>query len=144
MRNGPGWKLTVDGYYDIVDQDPISPGRNLVNSFNAIFTAHDNADYMLGGGGSANLNVPLSDRLDLRVGAKVEWEGTVETETGSGVNDFLGRIRRDARERAGDGGNLRRRIAGAAPGRARWDGRSRRMCWVGPGRSQAARGATFA
>ena len=32
MRNGPGWKLTVDGYYDIVDQDPISPGRNLVNS----------------------------------------------------------------------------------------------------------------
>ena len=90
VRNGPGWKLTVDGYYDIVDQDPISPGRNLVNSFNAIFTAHDNADYMLGGGGSANLNVPLSDRLDLRVGAKVEWEGTVVTETGSGVNDFLG------------------------------------------------------
>ncbi len=90
VRNGPGWKLTVDGYYDIVDQDAISPGRNLVNSFNAIFTAHDNADYMLGGGGSANLNVPLGDRLDLRVGAKVEWEGTVETETGSGVNDFLG------------------------------------------------------
>ena len=90
VRNGPGWKLMVDGYYDIVDQDAISPGRNLVNSFNAIFTAHDNADYMLGGGGSANLNVPLGDRLDLRVGAKVEWEGTVETETGSGVNDFLG------------------------------------------------------
>lgn len=90
VRNGPGWKLTVDGYYDIVDQDPISPGRNLINSFNAIFTAHDYADYMLGGGGSANLNVPLSDRLDLRVGAKVEWEGTVVTETGSGVNEFLG------------------------------------------------------
>ncbi len=90
VRNGPGWKLTVDGYYDIVDQDPISPGRNLVNSINAIFTAHDNADYMLGGGGSANLNVPVSDRLDLRIGAKVEWEGTVVTETGSGVNDFLG------------------------------------------------------
>jgi len=90
VRNGPGWKLTVDGYYDVVDQDPISPGRNLVNSFNAIFTAHDNADYMVGGGGSANLNVPLSDRLDLRPGAKVEWEGTVVTETGSGVNDFLG------------------------------------------------------
>ena len=90
VRNGPGWKLTVDGYYDIVDQDPVSPGRNLVNSFNAIFTAHDNADYMLGGGGSANLNVPLSDRLDFRVGARVEWEGTVVTETGSGVNDFLG------------------------------------------------------
>ena len=90
VRNGPGWKLTVDGYYDVVDQDPVSPGRNLVNSFNAIFTAHDNADYMLGGGGSANLNVPLSDRLDFRVGARVEWEGTVVTETGSGVNDFLG------------------------------------------------------
>ena len=118
VRNGPGWKLTVDGYYDIVDQDPISPGRNLVNSFNAIFTAHDNADYMLGGGGSANLNVPLSDRLDLRVGAKVEWEGTVVTETGSGVNDFLGGIGRDARERAGDGGNVRRRLGGTAPERA--------------------------
>ena len=90
VRNGPGWKLTVDGYYDIVDQDVISPGRNLINSFNAIFTAHDNADYMLGGGGSATLVVPLSDRLDLRTSAKVEWEGTVETETGSGVNDFLG------------------------------------------------------
>lgn len=90
IRNGPGWKLTVDGYYDIVDQDPVSPGRNLVNSFNAIFTAHDNADYMLGGGGSASLNVPLSDRLDMRFGAKVEWEGTTNTETGSAVNDFLG------------------------------------------------------
>jgi hypothetical protein len=90
VRNGPGWKLTVDGYYDILDQDPVSPGRNLVNSFNAIFTAHDNADYMLGGGGGANLSVPLSDRLDVRVGAKVEWQGTVVTETGSGVNDFLG------------------------------------------------------
>lgn len=90
IRNGPGWKLTVDGYYDIVDQDPISPGRNIINSFNAIFTAHDNADYMLGGGGSANLNVPLTDRLDVRLGAKVEWEGSVVTETGSGVNDFLG------------------------------------------------------
>ena len=90
VRNGPGWKLTVDGYYDIVDQDLVSPGRNLVNSFNAIFTAHDNADYMIGGGGSASLNVPLSDRLDMRFGAKVEWEGTAATETGSGVNDFLG------------------------------------------------------
>lgn len=90
LRNGPGWKLTVEGYYDIVDQDVISPGRNLVNSFNAIFTAHDNADYMLGGGGAAGVSVPLSDRLDLRMGAKVEWQGTVVTETGSGVNDFLG------------------------------------------------------
>ena len=90
IRNGPGWKLTVDGYYDIVDQDPVSPGRNLINTFNAIFTAHDNADYMQGGGGSALLNVPLSDRLDLRLGAKVEWEGSVATEAGSGVNDFLG------------------------------------------------------
>jgi hypothetical protein len=89
-RNGPGWKLTVDGYYDVVDQDPISPGRNLVNSVNAIFTAHDNAAYMAGYGSSATLDVPLSNRLDLKVVGKVEQELSLATVATSAVNDFLG------------------------------------------------------
>ena len=118
IRNGPGWKLTVDGYYDIVDQDLISPGRNLINSFNAIFTAHDNADYMIGGGGSAILNVPLSDRLDIRFGAKVEWEGTADHRDRVGRERLPRRHGRHAGQRAGDRGHLRRRIGGAAPGRS--------------------------
>lgn len=90
IRNGPGWKLTVDGYHDIVDQDVVSPGRNLANSVNAAFTTHDNADYMLATGGGALLQVPLGESVELKLGARVEEQLSVERVASSGINDFFG------------------------------------------------------
>jgi hypothetical protein len=90
IRNGPGWKLTVDGYRDIVDQDPVSPGRNIANSLNAVFTTHDNADYMLATGGGAAMQLPWTESLELKFGLKVEEQLTVERDARSGLNDFLG------------------------------------------------------
>lgn len=90
IRNGPGWKLTVDGYHDVVDQDAVSPGRTLGNSVNAAFTTHDNGDYMLATGGSATLVLPVSNTLDLRLGGRVEEELSLVTDARSGLNDFFG------------------------------------------------------
>jgi hypothetical protein len=90
IRNGPGWKLTLDGYRDIVDQDAISPGRTIANSLNAAFTTHDNGDYMLATGGRATLVVPLSGALDVTLDAKVEEQLSVARDARSGLNDFFG------------------------------------------------------
>lgn len=90
IRNGPGWKLTMDGYHDIVDQDPVSPGRNLANSVNAAFTTHDNADYLLATGGGALLQLPWTEALEFQVGARVEEQLSVAREARSGLNDFFG------------------------------------------------------
>ena len=90
VRNGPGWKLGVSGYRDIVDVDPFSPGRTLPNTVNAIFTTHDNADYLEARGGSATLTLPVSLRTELRVTGRVEDQRHVATQAGSGLNDVLG------------------------------------------------------
>jgi len=90
VRNGPGWKLGVSGYRDIVDVDPFSPGRSVPNSVNALLTTHDNADYMEARGGSATLTLPVSLRSELRLTGRVEAQRSVATQAGSGLNDLLG------------------------------------------------------
>jgi hypothetical protein len=90
VRNAPGSKLTVAGYRDIVDVDPVSPGRTVANSVNAIFTAHDNGDYMEAIGGSAALALPVGERTELRLAARVEDQRSVRTQASSGLNDLLG------------------------------------------------------
>jgi hypothetical protein len=90
VRNGPGWKLALAGYRDIVDADPFSPGRTLPNSVNALFTTHDNADYLEARGGSAALTLPVSLRTELRLHGRVEAQRSVARQAGSGLNDLLG------------------------------------------------------
>ena len=51
VRDAPGGRLTVSGYRDVVEVDPFSLGRTLGNTLNALFVAHDNADYALAEGG---------------------------------------------------------------------------------------------
>lgn len=71
-RNGPGWRLGVSGYRDLADVDPFQRGRTIANSVNAAITGHDYGDYLLTTGGSATLDAPLGDRVDLRVRGAVE------------------------------------------------------------------------
>ena len=90
VRNGPDWKLGVAGYRDIVDVDPFSPGRTFPNTVNALFTTHDNADYLEARGGNATLTLPVGLRSELRLHGRVEAQRSVATQAGSGLNDLLG------------------------------------------------------
>ncbi|HEX6615820.1 MAG TPA: hypothetical protein VF046_05900 [Gemmatimonadales bacterium] len=89
-HDAPSGRLTLSGYREIIDLDPFSPGHGLGNTLDALFVAHDNADYALGVGGSAGFETSLRAGLDLVLGAKVERQESVSRPARSAVNDFLG------------------------------------------------------
>jgi len=95
----------------------------LGNTLNAIFTTHDDADYVLATGGSASWQTSLTTGLELSLRGRVEQQRSVATEATSKVNDWLG----------GDGvfpanppvdegtfGGLEVRVSGAGAGPTRW------------------------
>jgi hypothetical protein len=90
VRDAPGGRLTLSGYRDVTDVDPFSPGRTLGNTLNAIFVAHDDADYMLAVGGAVGFETSLRTGLDLIVSGRVERERSIGRDATSDVNDFLG------------------------------------------------------
>jgi hypothetical protein len=90
LRDAPTGRLAVSGYRDVVDVDPISRGQTVGNTLNAIFAAHDNADYMLATGGSASFATSLVTGWELAVAARVERQRSVLREADADVNDFLG------------------------------------------------------
>jgi hypothetical protein len=90
VRDAPGGRFTLSGYRDIVDVDPFGSGRTIGNSLNALFVAHDNADWALAEGGMAGYETSLRTGLDLFLSARVERQTSVGREAKSAVNDFLG------------------------------------------------------
>jgi hypothetical protein len=90
VRDAPGGRIALSGYRDVADIDPFSPGRTLANSFNAIFTAHDDADYLLATGGSLTYVTSIAIGTDLFASIRGERQRSVTREARSGVNDFLG------------------------------------------------------
>ena len=46
--------------HDVVNVDPIALGPSFGNTFNAIFVAHDDADYALASGGSVTFETSLA------------------------------------------------------------------------------------
>jgi hypothetical protein len=89
VRDAPGGRLTLSGYRDVVDVDPFGSGRTIGNSLNALFVAHDDADWMLAEGGMAGYETSLRTGLDLFLTARVERQTSVGREARSAVNDFL-------------------------------------------------------
>jgi hypothetical protein len=90
VRDAPGGRLSLSAYRDIGDVDPFSPGRTLANSFNAIFTAHDDGDYYLATGGGIAFVSSVAVGTDLFVSVRGERQRSVAREARSSVNDFLG------------------------------------------------------
>lgn len=90
VRDAPGAKVTLAGFRDIVDADPFSAGRTLGNSANALFTAHDNADYFLATGARADVTIYAAPGLDVTVGGGYQRERSTPTEARSAVNNLLG------------------------------------------------------
>jgi hypothetical protein len=90
IRDAPAGQLRVIGYHDIVNVDPIAVGPSYGNTFNAIFVAHDDADYALATGGSVTFQKAVGIGLEITASARVEREESVPRKATSGVNDFLG------------------------------------------------------
>jgi hypothetical protein len=89
-RDAPTGRFSISAYRDIVDVDPISRGQTIGNTLDAIFAAHDNADYMLATGGAASFATSLVTGWELGLSARVERQRSVVTEASSAVNDFFG------------------------------------------------------
>ncbi len=90
VRDAPAGRLVLSAYRDLADVDPFSPGRTLFNTVNALFTAHDYADYYLATGAALTFQTSLTRGLDLVVTARGERQRSVIQRAHSGVNDFLG------------------------------------------------------
>ena len=110
VRDAPGGRLTMSGYRDIFDVDPFGSGRTIGNTLNALFVAHDNADYALAEGGAAGFETSLSTGLDLFLGARVERQTSVGREAEVRGQRLPRRRRPVPAECARGRGDVRRRI----------------------------------
>lgn len=90
VRDAPGGKLSVWGFHDIVEADPFSRGRTFANTFNAAFSAHDEADYFLTTGATLGFEQSLSRGLNWSVTGGVEWQQSVAAVAHSPINDLFG------------------------------------------------------
>ena len=90
LRDAPAGRLTVSGYRDVVNADPFAPAPGFGNSLNALFVAHDDGDYALIHGGSAQYETSLATGLELAVGGRYERQTSVARAAESELNDFLG------------------------------------------------------
>jgi hypothetical protein len=82
--------VRLSGYSDVADVDPMSQGRTISNTLNALFAGHDNADYSLSRGASLTWETPLAPALTLELSAGLDRRSSITRTARSAVNDFLG------------------------------------------------------
>ena len=90
VRDAPSGRWTLAGYRDLGMVDPFVRPRAFANSINALFTTHDEADYLLVQGASLTRETSLAMGLDLTFAARVEDQSSVATEAHSGLHDLYG------------------------------------------------------
>lgn len=90
IRDGPGGRLTISAYRGLREIDPFFRVKTGGNSVNALFTAHDNADYYLAHGGSMRYETSLPRGWELTLTGRVEDHSSVRRDASSGLNDVLG------------------------------------------------------
>jgi hypothetical protein len=90
VRDAPTGRWTLAGYRDLATVDPFVRPRAFANSLNALFTTHDEADYLLVQGGSLTRESSLGVGLDLTLSARIEDHSSVTTEATSAVHDLYG------------------------------------------------------
>lgn len=89
-REGPVGRFDVYAHHDLRDVEPWTRGTGLGNSINALFVAHDDADYYWssGGGIAHTWNYGPLRNTEVRVG--YEYQASVETATSSAIADLWG------------------------------------------------------
>jgi len=88
VRDAPSGRWTLAGYRDLATTDPFLRPKAVANSVNALFTTHDEADYLLAQGGSLTYEQSLGVGLDLTMSARIEDHSSVATDTKSAINDL--------------------------------------------------------
>jgi hypothetical protein len=89
IRDAPRGRWTLAGYRDLGVADPYFRVGALGNAVNALFTAHDEADYLLVHGASLGYETSLGVGVDATISAKVEDHGSVAAEAHSSLNDLF-------------------------------------------------------
>lgn len=90
IREAPTARLTLAGYRDLMDADPLSPGLTIGNSMRALWFGRDEADYYEARGGAVMLERAAGRGVDLTLAARVERQSSVKTQARSALNDLLG------------------------------------------------------
>jgi hypothetical protein len=90
VRDAPEGRLTLSGYRDVVNVDPLAPAPGLGNTLNALLVSHDDGDYALVHGASVAYETSLGTGLELALGGRYERQASVGRAAESDVNDFLG------------------------------------------------------
>ncbi|NNG16174.1 MAG: hypothetical protein HKM89_06795 [Gemmatimonadales bacterium] len=90
IRDGPGGRWSLSAYRDLRELDPFFRVKTAGNSLNALFAAHDNADYFLAQGGSVQYETSLARGWELRLTGRIEGQSSVPGDATSGLNDVLG------------------------------------------------------
>ena len=89
-RDGPGGRLDVSAYRSVLEAEPWTRGLGVGNSINALFTAHDDADYYLALGGGLAFTWNTGWTQDMTLGVAVERHDSmvVESRSAIGSGDF--------------------------------------------------------
>lgn len=90
IRESPAGRWTLRGYREVTPVDRAFPAGALANSVNALFTAHDGADWMLAQGAEIRYVTSLGVGVDLSLAGRADDERSAPTRARSAVNDFLG------------------------------------------------------
>ena len=90
IRDAPSARITFSGFREVREVEPFTRNFAIGNSVNALFAAHDNADYYLGEGAVLQVERSLGRRVELLVSGRFERQSSVEREAKSAVNDFFG------------------------------------------------------
>jgi hypothetical protein len=89
-RDGPGGWLEISGFRRIQEFEPWTAGLSIGNSLNALFTAHDDADYYLTLGGGVAYTGNDGILRDVEMGAFFERHRSTQVESGSVIADLWG------------------------------------------------------
>lgn len=89
-RDGPVGRLDLYAHHGPRDVEPWTRGTGLGNSLNALFVAHDDADYYLGSGGGIAYTWNYGPLRNTEVRLAYEYQASVETATSSAIADLWG------------------------------------------------------
>jgi hypothetical protein len=89
-RDAPGSRLELAAFREMRDADLLAPGLSFSNSFDALWFARDDGDYVFLQGGGLRYQRPVGLDADLTVEARIAEESAPVRLAHDGLNDLLG------------------------------------------------------
>lgn len=89
-RDAPGGLFEFRAFHQVLEAEPWTRGQSIGNTMNAMFAAHDDADYYLASGAGLGFTPYHGSWADVEFRAGVERHRGMDAVASSGVNDFLG------------------------------------------------------